>query len=93
MLQDAGFSWSNMLAMVMQMLFNPIGNQQVGPNKSDSIDTDQVNQLLKFVNHKTAFSQEEQSGSITSEDAKKATSLFSLLLYYVTCSIYDRNRI
>ncbi|XP_046664619.1 uncharacterized protein LOC124357155 isoform X2 [Homalodisca vitripennis] len=40
-ISDAGFSWSNMLAMVMQMLFNPISNQQVGPNKSDSIDTDQ----------------------------------------------------
>ncbi|XP_054257170.1 uncharacterized protein LOC128988186 isoform X1 [Macrosteles quadrilineatus] len=40
-ISDAGFSWSNMLAMVMQMLFNPIGSQQVGPNKSDSIDTDQ----------------------------------------------------
>ncbi|PSN49102.1 hypothetical protein C0J52_13636 [Blattella germanica] len=32
-----GFSWTNMLGMVMQMLFNP----QQGPNKSDSIDTDQ----------------------------------------------------
>lgn len=46
-LQDAGFSWSNMLAMIMQMLFNPIGNQQVGPNKSDSIDTDQVRKAIK----------------------------------------------
>jgi hypothetical protein len=33
-----GFSWSNMLGMVMQLLFNP----QQGPNKSDSLDTDQV---------------------------------------------------
>ncbi|XP_049768681.1 uncharacterized protein LOC126106443 isoform X2 [Schistocerca cancellata] len=32
-----GFSWSNMLSMFMQMLFNP----QQGPNKSDSIDTEQ----------------------------------------------------
>ncbi|XP_021928995.1 uncharacterized protein LOC110834300 isoform X1 [Zootermopsis nevadensis] len=32
-----GFSWSNMLGMVMQLLFNP----QQGPNKSDSLDTDQ----------------------------------------------------
>ncbi|KAL1131872.1 hypothetical protein AAG570_011483 [Ranatra chinensis] len=35
---DAGFSWSNMIAMVMQLLFNPAGHQ--GPNKSDGIDTD-----------------------------------------------------
>lgn len=54
--QDAGFSWSNMLAMVMQMLFNPVGNQQVGPNKSDSIDTDQVfKTLLKTFIPKKVF--------------------------------------
>jgi hypothetical protein len=32
-----GFSWGNMLGMVMQLLFNP----QQGPNKSDNLDTDQ----------------------------------------------------
>ncbi|XP_063625033.1 uncharacterized protein LOC134796755 isoform X5 [Cydia splendana] len=36
-ISDGGFSWSNMLGMIMQMLFNPGGT---GPNKSDSIDTD-----------------------------------------------------
>ncbi|XP_073986182.1 uncharacterized protein isoform X2 [Rhodnius prolixus] len=36
--QDGGFSWSNMIAMFMQMLFNPTGH--TGPNKSDSLDTD-----------------------------------------------------
>lgn len=40
---DGGFSWSNMIGMVMQLLFNPSGlNQQVGPSKSDGLDTDQV---------------------------------------------------
>ncbi|XP_063229026.1 uncharacterized protein LOC134534478 [Bacillus rossius redtenbacheri] len=34
--QQEGFSWSNMLAMVMGLLFNP----HQGPNKSDGIDTD-----------------------------------------------------
>ncbi|XP_075233746.1 uncharacterized protein LOC142331609 [Lycorma delicatula] len=39
-IQDAGgFSWSNMLGMIMQLIFNPSGQQ--GPNKSDSLDTDQ----------------------------------------------------
>ncbi|XP_072154426.1 uncharacterized protein [Bemisia tabaci] len=39
---DGGFSWSNMLGMVMQLLFNPSGlNQQVGPSKSEGLDTDQ----------------------------------------------------
>jgi hypothetical protein len=33
-----GFSWSNMLGMVMQLLFNP----PQGPNKSDNLDTDHV---------------------------------------------------
>ncbi|XP_072380961.1 uncharacterized protein [Diabrotica undecimpunctata] len=32
-----GFSWSNLLGMLMQMIFNPGGNQ--GPNKSDDLDT------------------------------------------------------
>ncbi|XP_056631985.1 uncharacterized protein LOC130442041 [Diorhabda sublineata] len=32
-----GFSWSNLLGMVMQMIFSPGGNQ--GPNKSDDLDT------------------------------------------------------
>ncbi|KAK9498975.1 hypothetical protein O3M35_003502 [Rhynocoris fuscipes] len=36
---DGGFSWSNMIAMFMQMLFNPTGGH-TGPNKSDSLDTD-----------------------------------------------------
>ncbi|XP_047998045.1 uncharacterized protein LOC125235511 isoform X4 [Leguminivora glycinivorella] len=36
-ISDGGFSWSNMLGMIMHMLFNPGG---IGPNKSDSIDTD-----------------------------------------------------
>ncbi|KAK6641966.1 hypothetical protein RUM44_013687 [Polyplax serrata] len=34
--QDSGFSWSNMLGMIMQMIFNP--TQTVGPSKSDSLD-------------------------------------------------------
>lgn len=37
-LQDSGFSWSNILGMIMQMIFNPA--QQAGPNKSDLLDTD-----------------------------------------------------
>ncbi|XP_026330627.1 uncharacterized protein LOC113238114 isoform X3 [Hyposmocoma kahamanoa] len=36
-ISDSGFSWSNMLSMVMQMLFNPGGT--TGPNKSDDNDT------------------------------------------------------
>ncbi|KAL0266907.1 UNVERIFIED_CONTAM: hypothetical protein PYX00_009327 [Menopon gallinae] len=36
--QESGFSWSNMLAMIMQMIFNP--THHIGPNKSDSIDTE-----------------------------------------------------
>ncbi|KAG5887369.1 hypothetical protein JTB14_018382 [Gonioctena quinquepunctata] len=31
-----GFSWSNLLGMVMQMIFNPGGQQ--GPNKSEDLD-------------------------------------------------------
>ncbi|XP_041981135.1 uncharacterized protein LOC121734615 [Aricia agestis] len=38
-ISDSGFSWSNMLGMVMQMLFNPGGT---GANKSDNIDTETV---------------------------------------------------
>ncbi|XP_063828866.1 uncharacterized protein LOC135078210 isoform X2 [Ostrinia nubilalis] len=38
-ISDGGFSWSNMLGMIMQMIFNPGGT---GPNKSDNIDTDSV---------------------------------------------------
>ncbi|KAF9424267.1 hypothetical protein HW555_000660 [Spodoptera exigua] len=38
-ISDGGFSWSNMLGMLMQMIFNP---GTTGPNKSDSIDTDSV---------------------------------------------------
>ncbi|XP_072930224.1 uncharacterized protein [Epargyreus clarus] len=38
-ISDGGFSWSNMLGMIMQMIFNPGGT---GPNKSDNIDTDTV---------------------------------------------------
>ncbi|EEB20175.1 conserved hypothetical protein [Pediculus humanus corporis] len=37
-IQDSGFSWSNMLGMIMQMIFNPA--QAVGPSKSDSLDAD-----------------------------------------------------
>lgn len=38
--QDAGgFSWSNVLSMVMQLLFNPAG--AAGPSKSDIMDTEQ----------------------------------------------------
>ncbi|XP_023941363.1 uncharacterized protein LOC112048174 isoform X2 [Bicyclus anynana] len=36
-ISDGGFSWSNMLGMIMHMIFNPGGN---GPNKSDNLDTD-----------------------------------------------------
>ncbi|XP_068630114.1 uncharacterized protein [Battus philenor] len=38
-ISDGGFSWSNMLGMIMQMIFNPGGTS---PNKSDSIDTEPV---------------------------------------------------
>ncbi|XP_017775508.1 PREDICTED: uncharacterized protein LOC108561902 isoform X2 [Nicrophorus vespilloides] len=34
---SGGFSWSNLLGMVMQMIFNTGGNQ-VGPNKSEGLD-------------------------------------------------------
>ncbi|XP_039293201.1 uncharacterized protein LOC111061473 [Nilaparvata lugens] len=52
-IQDAGgFSWSNMLGMVMQLLFSP-GSVQQGPTKSDSLDTDTVNNhQLKFKTNK-----------------------------------------
>ncbi|XP_038212914.1 uncharacterized protein LOC123697118 isoform X2 [Colias croceus] len=36
-ISDGGFSWSNMLGMIMQMIFNP---GTTGPNKSDNIDTE-----------------------------------------------------
>ncbi|XP_049874854.1 uncharacterized protein LOC126372967 isoform X2 [Pectinophora gossypiella] len=39
-ISDGGFSWSNMLSMIMQMIFNP--GTATGPNKSDNIDTDSV---------------------------------------------------
>ncbi|CAH0625417.1 unnamed protein product [Chrysodeixis includens] len=38
-ISEGGFSWSNMLGMLMQMFFNP---GTTGPNKSDNIDTDAV---------------------------------------------------
>lgn len=34
---SSGFSWSNLLGMIMQMIFNPGGGQQ-GPNKSEGLD-------------------------------------------------------
>lgn len=37
-ISDGGFSWSNMLGMVMQMFFNGAGQQIAGPTKSDDID-------------------------------------------------------
>lgn len=37
-ISDGGFSWSNMLGMVMQMFFNGAGQQVAGPTKSDEID-------------------------------------------------------
>lgn len=37
-ISDGGFSWSNMLGMVMQMFFNGAGQQVAGPTKSDDID-------------------------------------------------------
>ncbi|XP_013191560.1 uncharacterized protein LOC106135734 isoform X2 [Amyelois transitella] len=36
-ISDGGFSWSNVLGMLMQMIFN---TGATGPNKSDNIDTD-----------------------------------------------------
>ncbi|XP_077292507.1 uncharacterized protein LOC143915664 isoform X2 [Arctopsyche grandis] len=36
-ISESGFSWSNMLGMVMQMFFN---GGPTGPNKSDNLDTD-----------------------------------------------------
>ncbi|KAI5701910.1 uncharacterized protein LOC103520236 [Diaphorina citri] len=36
-----GFSWSNILTMLMQLIFNPTATTQVGPSKSDVIDTEQ----------------------------------------------------
>lgn len=38
--QDSGFSWSNVISMVMQLLFNPAG--PTGPSKSDALDADNV---------------------------------------------------
>ncbi|XP_044748669.1 uncharacterized protein LOC123309558 isoform X4 [Coccinella septempunctata] len=35
-----GFSWSNLLSMLMQMIFNP--GTATGPNKSDSLDDNSV---------------------------------------------------
>jgi len=35
------FSWSNILGMIMQMIFNP-GGQQVGPNKSEGLDDNSI---------------------------------------------------
>lgn len=40
-LPQAGFSWSNILTMLMQLIFNPNAANQVGPSKSDVIDTEQ----------------------------------------------------
>ncbi|CAO1295066.1 unnamed protein product [Diamesa serratosioi] len=37
-ISDGGFSWSNMLGMVMQMFFNGAGQQVAGPTKSDDTD-------------------------------------------------------
>lgn len=45
--QDSGFSWGNVLSMVMQLLFNPAG--QAGPSKSDAIDTDQVHLRISYM--------------------------------------------
>ncbi|XP_032517908.1 uncharacterized protein LOC116770515 isoform X4 [Danaus plexippus] len=39
-ISEGGFSWTNMLGMIMQMIFNPGGNGLTGPNKSDNLDTD-----------------------------------------------------
>ncbi|XP_014370142.2 uncharacterized protein LOC106720073 isoform X2 [Papilio machaon] len=36
-ISEGGFSWSNMLGMIMQMIFNPGGSS---PSKSDGLDTD-----------------------------------------------------
>lgn len=36
-INDNGFSWTNMLGTLMTMFFNNAG--QVGPNKSDDLDT------------------------------------------------------
>ncbi|XP_060531952.1 uncharacterized protein LOC132705400 isoform X2 [Cylas formicarius] len=33
-----GFSWSNLLGMLMQMIFNPGGGVPTGPNKSEGLD-------------------------------------------------------
>ncbi|ERL88595.1 hypothetical protein D910_05980, partial [Dendroctonus ponderosae] len=33
-----GFSWSSLLGMVMQMIFNPGGNANNGPTKSEGLD-------------------------------------------------------
>lgn len=38
---NGGFSWSNILTMLMQLIFNPTATTQVGPSKSDVIDTEQ----------------------------------------------------
>lgn len=39
--QIGGFSWSNLLTMIMQLIFNPAGTAQAGPSKSDVIDSEQ----------------------------------------------------
>ncbi|XP_047534389.1 uncharacterized protein LOC125069022 isoform X2 [Vanessa atalanta] len=38
-LSENGFSWTNILSSLMQMIFNP---GSIGPNKSDSLDTESV---------------------------------------------------
>ncbi|XP_046968207.1 uncharacterized protein LOC124535860 isoform X1 [Vanessa cardui] len=38
-LSENGFSWTNILSSLMQMIFNP---GSTGPNKSDSLDTESV---------------------------------------------------
>ncbi|CAH2090321.1 unnamed protein product [Euphydryas editha] len=38
-ISEGGFSWTNILSSIMQMIFNP---GSIGPNKSDSLDTDSV---------------------------------------------------
>ncbi|XP_026478307.1 uncharacterized protein LOC113384763 [Ctenocephalides felis] len=41
-IHDGGFSWSNMLGMVMQMIFNGVGGGHSAPSKSDSLETDSI---------------------------------------------------
>ena len=70
--QDSGFSWTNVLGMVMQLLFPPNAS---GPSKSDAIDSDQVITILPFFNDKLA---QQNNWSHRTYFARSSISLFEI---------------